>query len=94
MRKYAVTRTVQEYNVTIKYIVKETGETNVYSYTTNEKTTARKEAANFAANNPNYGVYDAEVKPGDKVLYGIKKDDFMQVAEYISTKPAAPNHEE
>lgn len=90
MRMYAVTRTVQEYNVTIKYVVKATGETNVYSYATSAKTTARKEAAKFTANNPDYGVYDAEVKPGDKVLYGITEDNFMQVAECIGRKPATP----
>ena len=94
MRKYAVTRTVQEYNVTIKYVEKATGETDVYSYTTNTKTTALKEAKKFTANNPEYSVYDVEVIPGDKVLYGITEDDFMQVAEYICTKPATPNNAE
>ena len=38
--------------MTIKYAVKSTGETGVYGYVTNAKTTARKEAAKFAANNP------------------------------------------
>lgn len=94
MRNYAVIRTIQEYDVTIKYVVKATGETGVYSYTANTKTTARKEAAKFTANNPDYGVYEAEVKLGDKVLYGIKADDFMQVAEYICRKSTAPNNAE
>ena len=94
MRKYAVTRTIQEYVVTIKYAVKSTGETGVYSYITNAKTTARKEAAKFAANSPDYGVYDVEVKPGDKVLYGITEDDFMRIAEFICIKPATPNNAE
>ena len=94
MRKYAVTRTMQEYVVTIKYVVKATGEPNVYSYVTTTKTTARKEAAKFTANNPDYGVYDAEVKLGDKVVYGIKEDDFMRVAEYICTRPATQNNAE
>lgn len=94
MRKYAVTRNRQEYVVTVKYVVKATGETGVHTYTTNTKTTARKEAAKFTANNPDYGVYDAEVKTGDKVIYGIKEDDFMRVAEYICTKPATPNNAE
>lgn len=94
MKKYVVTRTIQEHVVTIKYVVKATGETIVYSYPTINKTTARKEAAKFNANNPDYSVYDAEVKAGDKVLYGITEDDFMRVAEYICTKPATPNNAE
>ena len=80
--------------MTIKFVVKATGETDVYSYTTNPKTTARKEAAKFTAYNPDYGVYDVEVIPGDKALYGITEDDFMQVAKYICTKPATPNNAE
>lgn len=94
MRKYAVTRTIQEYVVTIKYVEKATGETNVHEYITLSKPNARKEAANFTANNPEYGVYDVEVKPGDKVLYGITEDNFREVAEYIATKPATPNNAE
>ena len=48
----------------------------------------------FTANNPDYGVYDVDVKPGDKVLYGITEDNFMQVADYICTRPATPNNAE
>lgn len=92
MRKYVVIRIMQEYEVTIKYVEKDTNETFVYSYKTNSKTTAKKEAAKFTANNPDYIVYDVEVKPGDKVVYGIKEDDFMRVAERIFTKPATPNN--
>ena len=94
MRKYVVTRTLQEYLVTIKYVEKATGETYVHEYITSSKPNARKEAAKFTKNNPEYGVYDVEVKPSDKVLFGITEDNFVQVAEYIATKPATPNNAE